>query len=154
MKFTHQLAAIILGVIILAESVGVQIVRDICLPCDFETITVQFALDDYKPDASHDSQVVAHHPGEEENCSCNPVQCCNHEHQHQKEIQVVTNYPDFFGSAPNIVFSSPTFYLSAIINKQEALFAIEWFLYPLFQLRFNPVDPNTDRQSLLCSYLI
>lgn len=155
MKFVNQIAAIILVMVILVESVGVQIIRDICLPCDCETIRVQLVLDDYEQDGCHsEKQLASHHHQADESCSCNPSSCSDDEHEHQKDIQVIANHPDFVESASTIIFSTPAIKLCAIFKQQKVSFAVERILFPVFQSGLKPLDPNRDKQSLLCSYLI
>lgn len=154
MKFSGQIAAVLLALVVLVETIGVQVIRDICLPCDYETISVQLALDDYDSKTCHEQQAVAHHHDTGDSCCCSPVSCTDGVHQHQKDVQVVANYPDFFEPASNILFSAPAIVLAALVESQEALYAVERAQQPLFQSGLKPVNPNSDRQSLLCSYLI
>jgi hypothetical protein len=150
MKLARNISIILLALVILTETIGVQVVKDICLPCHKETVQVQMLVSLYDP-VCEDSCRDENHLTTETHC-CNIDNCDIQKHNHQKDIQRLSNNPEFFIINTPSQLSVPVFL--AVFNRQPDLLSVEKksSYFPYFIS--NSIAPNEDSQSLFCSYLI
>ena len=151
MNLFRNISAHILLLIILTESVGIKVIKDLCLPCDHNTVAVQLAYSDFHSETQD-------HPAKDMACCqgsscCEASQCNQDKHSHQKEVQVVHKSPDFFASNTR---SQATFtpVILAVLEKQSFLPGIKTKISRFPVNDKSPIPPGNDMHSLLCTYII
>lgn len=153
MKIVRSIFVYSLVFVFLAESAGIQIIKDICVPCQNESVVVQMVYTHYESDC-HDN---CH---DEDNSVANDVHNCNNHicfhinHEHEKDIQVLNKLPGFFGTNyTSLLKLLPVF--DVMLNKHiENPLSFHKDLLSSITDRNKPILPDIDIQSILCSYLI
>lgn len=152
MKFKY-ISVVLLCFVILVETVGIQIIKDMCRPCQNELITIQFAYTPYDSDCHEDCNTRENSVYEDTHC-CTSEGCAQQDHEHEKEVEVYSKYPDFFNNnSINHIKLQPT--LIAVLNlyNYNRLFA-QQNLESFYSATNESLPPNNDKQSFLCTYII
>ena len=151
MKSIKNISVILLATLIFIESVGVQVIRDICLPCQSETVVIRIPVTHYEP--KYDDSCHTDKSCSEESRCCEKKQHNSHDCKHQQKIQFLSKDPDF----PEI---NTTFRLKffpdfiTVFNKQPGLRYLERKLLDNTFIENKLLLPKDDRQSFLCTYIV
>ena len=148
----RNILAIFLVIVILTESVGIQIIKDICTPCQNETVAVQFLFTHYESDCFDNCHFEEEHHFKKTNC-CEKDHCKHNKHGHQKEIQVLRKIPEFFETNSNDVLKNISVLLAVFINKEDLRSIVTALPYPLNE-KYKDKPPKNGFQSILCTFLI
>jgi hypothetical protein len=138
--------------VLLTESVGIQIVRDTCLPCHEETIEVQLAYQEYEShchDGCHSDEIHIC-----KSSDCTGEDCSHEDHEHDQDIEIIQNFPDFLGNkVTSLSKLIPVLLVTCNATTSNQLFLKQNKLC-LNLDRNKPIPPENDLQSFLCTYLI
>lgn len=151
MKFINNISVILLATLFFVESVGVQIIRDMCMPCHDETVVVRIPYTHYEPKC--DDNYHTDEAYDEESHCCEKKHHNSPCHKHQQKIQFLSKNPDFFEINTSFHLKFIPVFIT-VFNKQPDLWSLERnLLYNTF-IANKLLLPEDDRQSLLCTYIV
>lgn len=151
MRFIRIISVVIFAALIFLETIGVQLIKDICLPCNSESIAIQIAYANNETECEDSCQ--ANTPCEE-TTSCGD---CDHghstKHEHEKEVQVLSQVPQFvkFENSLDLKFFPV---LLTVFNLQLNAALPNCNKTSRIQVNFALNLPITNFQEKFCTYII
>lgn len=172
MILIRHIISVSLAILILVGTVGIQIIKDVCVPCHEATVLVQLPHTEYETKCEHgchaeESSCPATKVIETESCdehhsgkTCShavelqQTLCCNDlAHSHKTEHVFLNELPDFYKSQSIENLKLTPLFVSVFQNVFNLDFVQNEHSYPTFlAVSFEP--PEKDVQSILCTYLI
>lgn len=170
MKLIRSIAIIGIAALILGETLGMQLVRELCMPCQSETTAIAIPFDEVElacschHDMTHETtaccEMERHDAGDEDQADANCHSCFkDHENpgqkectQHHKEVHFLSKNADFVQQVQGLedqLVPAVLVLLNAhtvLHNTGRAVSAIR------FKEEKQP--PDRDLQASLCTYLI
>ncbi len=147
MKFYKSISALVIALVIFSETIGVQVIKDICVPCDGERLAVKLAYADYESSCHDSCDAICH--AEEVCCGSEPGQ----HHQHEKEVELFNKNPEFFNGNSSLSFAfSPA--VIAVLYSLVGFFNPYVEQIPIYLSYHKTVNSPHDKQSLLCVFMI
>lgn len=145
----HIVLSMALSVLVLGETVGLYVTKDICAPCGSETIAIEMLSLETELD---DTQCCSDNAS-----SCeNSTECCSHndtKHEHHKEHYYLTQTPVFFDKIESQEFDTGIIELFLAISFN---FSLQEKHHSTNYYNASPPLPSGSEcyRSLLCTYLI
>lgn len=144
--------AILLSSLMLVETVGIYITKDVCAPCGESEITAQLIITELNVNESEHAccEVISH----VQECCAHETQCAHNEinHEHRQESHFYKNISVFLSTqhVPNfetqiLTLMTPLLAIFAIGEKQATTHS---------EYNYKPKIPQDRVLSLLCTYLI
>ena len=157
MSRLRNISTLLMVVFILIQTVGINLIKDLCVPCQNETISVHIMYSDIESDcedACHSYEEEHHSGHQHDGSSCKINHCEFFDHEHNIQTQRLTNAPEYFSKRTlDIEKLSPeliTIFVPELFTK--TLFSSNHGKTSLVCLHELPSDNHT--QSILCTYLI
>jgi len=145
--------AILLSALMVVETVGIYLTKDICNPCGKSEITAQLIIAEM--DLEHAEHACCDVTTHEQDCCGNEINCSHNESQHNhhqehhffKNISVflsTNNAPQFEAQALSLL--APLVALLAPLEADKSTFTSEY--------HYTEKIPQDNTLALLCTYLI
>lgn len=154
MKQISHISAIFIAALIFVETIGVQIIRDICLPCNGEYVAIQVPYSDYDTDCEDACQAYTICKSPSNKIECEHHDQHSHEnHNHKKEVEVFSNNPEFIKFENGLKIKFIPILLSVFDHQLNFCLSKNFVTgYTFNKLKINL--PGNNLQELLCTYLI
>ncbi|MCG8699082.1 MAG: hypothetical protein MI922_13590 [Bacteroidales bacterium] len=153
MNIVKHILVYSLVTIILAESVGIKVIRDTCMPCQNKSVAVQLMYARYESDCSDGCHIDENQISTKIGC-CIDSGCAHQKHDHEKDVQILHKYPEFFKNKPINTLKLAPVVTTCFANQIDNRIFLQQRLPHFYFCKKEPVPPDEDVQSLLCSYLI
>lgn len=152
MKIVKSILVFLLITVILTESVGIKVIRDVCMPCQNKSVAVQLMYARYESDCTDGCHIEENQISTKTNC-CLDSGCTHQKHDHEKDIQILHKYPEFFKNNANNTLKLVPVVTICFANQFNHLFSQQKPQYPNYYGK-EPIPPDEDFLSFLCTFLI
>lgn len=145
--------ALLLSTLMMVETIGIYLTKDICDPCGKSEITAQVIITDLHTDS--DSHIACDKHLQEEICCSLETQCGHNElkHEHHQEHHFFKNISVFISGSSTPSFEAQS--LTLIAPLVAMLLPTEIKLNPKHtEYSYKAKIPQDITLSLLCTYLI
>lgn len=151
MKQIKFISVVFIAALIFLETIGLQIIRDICLPCNSESVAVQIPFTEYESDCYDSCQTdkLCKHISNCNGCEHNHKQ----DHKHKKKVQVFSQNPEFI-KLENILQIRFISVLLVVFDLQLNLLLSKIMAIECVYKESRINLPKCNLQVLLCTYII